>query len=161
MRRRLFNILSAGSLVLCVTLAMLWMRSYRIRELLYFDRGVICVCSSRGEMSVEYYDADFQYPWFFRNELGRRNFGFPIGFSASIHDPTDLSSPPHVRMPFWSVVAITAVSPVAWGATWLLMKRRIHQGMCLSCGYDLRATPDRCPECGTIPKSNPMPIKTG
>jgi hypothetical protein len=52
-----------------------------------------------------------------------------------------------VRIPLWFPASVFALLPALWLAKRL---RRPDNGRCPRCGYDLRATPDRCPECGTI-----------
>jgi hypothetical protein len=55
-----------------------------------------------------------------------------------------------LELPLWLVAMTFAVPP----AMLLYRRRRAVQrgraGQCPACGYDLRATPERCPECGRV-----------
>jgi len=59
-----------------------------------------------------------------------------------------------VQVPIFIPIILSAILPVGWllavTARALHRRRRIKMLRCPTCGYDLRATPDRCPECGFI-----------
>jgi hypothetical protein len=60
-----------------------------------------------------------------------------------------------VYVPYWFLAAVTGLqlAPLTFKRARRRRSRsRERRGLCPSCGYDLRATPERCPECGSTTK---------
>jgi hypothetical protein len=81
-----------------------------------------------------------------------------MGFITDIKDPSELvrwwETQREGWAPHWLVAGVFAMPPAVAFARRRRRTRqaaRRHHGLCPNCGYDLRATPTRCPECGTIP----------
>jgi hypothetical protein len=53
-----------------------------------------------------------------------------------------------VHLPDWAIALIGAVLPALYVRRLYRHHRSRQAGRCSGCGYDLRASPDRCPECG-------------
>jgi len=75
--------------------------------------------------------------------------GFGFGF---INGPEIGMDPGYniyvLRLPDWFLMLLFARLPAGWARVIWRRRRRRKLGLCVACGYDLRATPARCPECG-------------
>lgn len=73
----------------------------------------------------------------FRNKLGKQE--------AERHTERQ------VAVPMWALLLGGIWFPIIQVARYRRIRMRMRTGCCVACGYDIRATPQRCPECGTIP----------
>jgi hypothetical protein len=58
-----------------------------------------------------------------------------------------------LRIHYWIPTTLFMVLPLLWLLKRLIQRRRKASNLCVTCGYDLRATPNRCPECGLVPEA--------
>ena len=78
------------------------------------------------------------------------------GWKQKIWDARQSDEPGYLRsvaVAIWPLALATGALPAWWTVLWALRyrieRRRRREGLCKRCGYDLRASPERCPECGT------------
>jgi hypothetical protein len=178
MKRRLLNLLTALSLLLCVAAVALWVRSYwRFDDVVYVGHfRVNNFCSYRGRFfaqlgwsrtdvrarSAPPYNAG---GWFRDSRDIRRVAGYPAaqrsrgwrlgGFDARRHfsETVDAAGRPDrgedvMIVPYWFLCMVALAAPLQWARRHRPWRSRLKAGLCPTCGYDLRATPGRCPECG-------------
>ena len=204
MRRKLFNLASAASLLLCAAMVALWVRGYSVADDLgwvcrdvnlslpaeeWFTRridigvgsGIVGFNSEQIIWAKAYphyrqhsgtwrwrFDGWEQIPsprrggaiWDGRPDplveqdtfMQRRGFGWWDHPAVTVWNDYDSQFIPTHEfgfcVPSWVIALAAAVLPTR---LWRIYSRRTHgsSGRCARCGYDLRATPDRCPECGT------------
>ena len=196
MKRRLFTILSAVSLLLFVAVVVMWVRSYLVGERLARESYVIVDGESRGRWTtvtsaagrlwwthrwsatddVEYAaDVARLFPggraeiWYMtvkpptlsapQQDGWRYQFlGFDVGRRTDSPSQRFGRNPQTyywqrevwVVIPYPFLAVMAGIIPAARIASALRRRARTKRrpGLCPACGYDLRATPRRCPECG-------------
>jgi hypothetical protein len=197
MKRHLLNLLTALSLLLCVAVCVLWVRSYFAQDIVEHStvattpagfrwwsysiatwKGVVRAGAIRHEYnkvaSPQASAQDYQVTlaeargrairsaaerkwrsrqpedWTLRGDHPLGSWGFswqPLDETRTGYRGYGLGA----SSPWWFLLLLCSLPPGLRLIGWLRRRRHRDRSLCPACGYDLRATPGRCPECGATP----------
>jgi hypothetical protein len=181
--RRLFAIISVVSFLLCLTVTTMLVRSWFIydnfKRASYSDSkgissiyGVTTWCGRFSYVDVEIPDPKgYVLSAEDRSSIARECVGWTRD---------NLKTPPRLELraslfgsffrsdghgqygrrsnvlffPFWPAMVLFSIAPAITFVRRRRSAARRSRNHCVKCGYDLRATPDRCPECGATQTSS-------
>jgi len=180
LRRILFHTAAAASAVMLLATLALWPLSYfRYDRLAYRgpDGGTSIFSLegrfgasngnypyTRGEFNYGKFDLDAARAWeswSYTTSGEEATPGFRmqwfLGCWYVTTTPGNTFYPAHIiHIPYSYLALLSAIMPTIWLVTRKRRRRkdRLAKGLCLKCGYDLRAHQpgDNCPECGTVVK---------
>ncbi len=175
-RRILFSVMCGLSLLLLVATVALWVRSYWLRDIVVHvspkTRNYHIAQSLLGNLHIvsQLDGGSNPSPLFWQTDRLASNAiwnggmsSYPVKVQSLLgHVWQNYSLSPfvgdfsrritmHYRLiviPYWSPAALFAVLPAIWIWRFIKYGHRRKVGHCPKCNYNLRATPQRCPECG-------------
>jgi hypothetical protein len=174
MKRRLLNLATVLSMLAFAAALALWVRSYMVRDArgLTAGRHSVWATSRLGTIELKWLRWNTSKGFAWQVVTAPANPASPEEFTGDalerwnertvppgsrVYRTTTGLGPPRVGVVFpdWVLLIVAALLPVARAVSFGRRYWRRVDGLCSHCGYDLRATPEQCPECGTVA---PAPI---
>jgi hypothetical protein len=130
-------------------------RDWRAYQAAYdeFTRQRRDLALRHGELVAQLADAEFGSPRWESLRVAQKQY-VDENFRL-VAPPRNIRARHDVTVRCRTLVLAAVVLPGVWLlAYWRRVhaaRRLVRVGLCRRCGYDLRATPERCPECGMMP----------
>jgi hypothetical protein len=166
-------ILAALPLLLGAAVVVLWVRSYSRIDGVALHHGpfALSLASCPGHLTLvqatfsetKPYEqqglikfessevAELEWPWDWFRSFARSRYGvggIEVGLGGSVDPAGVRMSLRYFMLPHWLMLLTVGVVGTYAATPTVRSWRRNARGLCPACGYDLRASHDRCPECG-------------